>query len=142
MVVAVANLDDLVMSCFQPGPIPSNDWKQFMDDMKKVPATRYLGAVLGRVEPTSVQRSELFAFLRERHIKAVGITDEQIVRGFMTAANWVGVDVRGFPWTDLRGALVYLGLTDPSAIARAEKEVLFLRRSVQDHNSSFTRRAV
>jgi hypothetical protein len=142
MALEFAHVDDLMVSCHSPGLMAADEWNSYMEALRQKSITRYLGTALGRVEPNSVQRSELFAFFHKRHIKVGVVTDDQLVRGIATAASWVGVDVRAFPWVEVRSAIQYLGVTDQTSITRVEKQVFKLRQSLEHFNSTVTRRAV
>jgi hypothetical protein len=135
-----AHVDDVLVVCHAQGTMPSDVWKRFMSVVRKKPITRYIGACVGAPDSTSTQRQELFAYLKENHVQVVVITDEQLVRGIVTAANWVGVNARAFPWMDMRGALEQAGITDPEEFAHMVNTISILRRSLE--KSSHARRAV
>jgi hypothetical protein len=142
MLLQCARYDDLMMSCHLAGPIPNEVWNDFMLQLREKPFTRFIGASLGTVEPNSVQRSEIFTFFHRRHVKLVCVTDEQFVRGIITAASWVGINARAFPWVDLRAAIEHSGFTDQTSVARVEKQMLTLRSTLEAHDSRFAKRAV
>jgi hypothetical protein len=94
------------------GGITDDNWDEFIKDLKTPAVMKYLGVTLGAVEVSSVHRKEIFETTKSRGTKVGVVTDERVVRGIVTAASWMGVNVKAFSWEDLRKAAQYLGAED------------------------------
>jgi hypothetical protein len=92
------------------GPIPDSVYDLFVKDLKSKPYTKFLGSSTGAAEVTSLQRKSASEALRARNIPSAVITDERLVRGIVTAASWLGVNIKSFSWTEARDAIKHLGV--------------------------------
>ncbi len=99
---------DLMISFTTEGPIDNDVWTQFLNDLKTKPVKKYLSMAMGNVEATSVQRKMNIEVTRSRKIPVAVVTDERLVRGMVTAASWLGVDIKAFDWDEVKEALDYL----------------------------------
>lgn len=128
-------LQDLAISVAAPGKLDGGaisdaDMRGLWDIYEKAPITRYLGATMGQVALSSVQRKTGADMLRKRGIRTAVVTDDAIVRGFVTAVGWMGLNTSAFSWADLKGAMKYLEVTGAleeramSMIAKLRTEVL------------------
>jgi len=106
---------DVLISVSLPGPLIDEEWQRFLRDLRTEPISKYLVASLGRTESSSVQRKQASDILKSRGIRTAVMTDDTLVRGAVTAIGWLGVNVDAFPWSKLREALKYLGLTGAAA---------------------------
>lgn len=114
-------LGDLAISCTSRGDMPNERWSEYLDDLRAKRVTRVLGAAVGSLSLTSAQRKQASEIMEELHITSAGVTDESIVRGFVTALSWVGVNIKAFSWAELRQAISYLKV--PSALAERAFQV-------------------
>lgn len=126
-----AYIDDALLMCFQPGPFSNVEWDRLLGQMRKKPITRVIAGSLGVNDPNGIQRKEGAAFLMEHKIQAVVVTDDRLVRGFVTAASWVGANISAFGWSDLRGAVERARIVDAEKANEAVKTLLFLRRTLE-----------
>jgi hypothetical protein len=92
------------------GPIPDSIYDMFVKDLKSKPFTKFLGSSSGAAEVTSLQRKSASEALKGRNIPAAVITDERLVRGIVTAASWLGVNIKSFSWAEARDAIRHLGV--------------------------------
>lgn len=107
-------LDDLAVMCASRGDVPNERWLEYMEALRTCRVTRILASTVGPVNLTSLQRKQASEIADQLQITSAVVTDEQIVRGFMTALSWVGVKIKGFSWEDLDQAIQYLQV--PSAL--------------------------
>ncbi len=100
-----------VMVCFTTeGQIPDEVWVTYIKDLSSKPVKKYLGAVIGALEATSVQRKEASEIILAKNIPVTIITDERVVRGIATAISWLGVEVKAFSWAEKQEAIRHLGV--------------------------------
>lgn len=104
---------DLVISFTSDGKLRDDEWSQLVQEIKTKPVTRYLVTSVGSVEVNSIQRKLMIDVLNAKKIPVAVVTDDSIVRGLVTAAHWLGVNVKAFPWKDVENAIVHLGITPP-----------------------------
>lgn len=122
-------LDSLLISVSTSGLIPSDAWTAFIDSVGKSEATTgYVATTTGSIETTSLQRKEVFELVKVKKIRVAVVTDDRMVRGIVTAASWVGVDVNAYAWGDLRDAIRSLGAR-PDLVERAVLGVMKLKMS-------------
>lgn len=134
-----AHIDDALVIIFAPGPVSKDEWARLMNELKKKPITRVISGALGAFEANSIQRQEGSAYVKEHHIKMVSITDDRLVRGFVTAASWVGADIRAFAWKDLDAAIKHAGFVGEEKVAQVANLVLQLRRATERQSSPVKR---
>ena len=104
--------DDILMGFATPGRIPTEVWDAFIDDLRTKPIAKYLGTSFGAVEANSIQRKQISDIFTSRKMLVAVVTDDSLVRGLITAVGWFGVNIKGFSWAELRGALRHLGVQD------------------------------
>ena len=104
-------VDDFLISCATQGLFEAATWDALVKDLNTKPIRKYLVATLGTAELTSVQRKQVSEVLVRKKIGVAVVTDQPIVRHLVTAVSWLGVDVRAFPWTEVRQAAQHLGAT-------------------------------
>jgi len=126
-----AFLDDMMISLSTTGQFSTDVWNAFVNDIKTKPITRYLATTVGPVETTSLQRKLAFDATRSKGLRVAVVTDEKMVRGIVTAASWVGVNAKAFPWDELRDAVRHLGETSDDKIDRVTNVVMKLRSSAE-----------
>lgn len=105
----------VMVSCSTGGKMDDLIWKQFARDLESKSITRYIQGVTGMVEVTSLQRKVVVEILTAQKITSVIVTDERLVRGMITAASWLGANIKGFAWSELRQAVEQI---EPAPVAR------------------------
>lgn len=124
-------IDKLMIGYSTEGPIHEDVWAQFVHDLKTRPIKKYLGMSIGNLEVTSLQRKQVADALKGRGVALAIVTDEKLVRGIVTAASWLGMDVKSFSMADLRLALRHLDV--PSHMEdRAIEVVRKLKKTCED----------
>lgn len=103
-------LGDLLISLGTNGQIHDDDWSRFIADLKVMPVKRFLSMAVGLVEINSVQRKQASELLKSKGITVAVVTDERLVRGIVTAASWLGVNVKSFGWVEIRKAIGHIGI--------------------------------
>jgi hypothetical protein len=101
-------LGDLAVMCASRGDVPNDRWLEYMEALRTNRVSKILASTVGPVNLTSIQRKQASEIADQLQITSAVVTDEQIVRGFMTALSWVGVKIKGFSWDDLDQAIQYL----------------------------------
>lgn len=105
---AVSN--DVLVSFATQGVLEAKASDEVVHVLSTKPIRKYLVTTGGPGEMTSVQRTQIADVLSKKKISVVVVTDETIVRHFVTALSWLGVDIKSFPWKDLRQAVQHLGM--------------------------------
>lgn len=108
-------VDDLVISYATEGKLQDEEWTQLIHNVKTKAVTRYLNLSVGSVEVNSIQRKAMIDVLNAKKVAVVVVTDDSIVRGLVTAANWLGVNVKAFSWKEIEKAVSALGFADVNA---------------------------
>jgi hypothetical protein len=127
-------LDDLLVTVSRAGSedkgmLGDKDMAHFLAMLKTAPINKYLACLHGTSNSSSVQRKEGADLIKSRSIQVAVITDDRLVRGFVTALSWLGAKVSAFSWDDIATALRHIGvqgaLTDEalSAISRFRIEL-------------------
>ncbi|HEX2573814.1 MAG TPA: hypothetical protein VH877_29970 [Polyangia bacterium] len=123
-------LEDVALICSSQGDVPHDRWLELMNEMRAHRVSRCIGAALGQVHLTSIQRKQASEIADQLQLMSAVVTDEKIVRAYTTALSWVGVQIKSFAWADLDEAVRYLKLS-PATAERAEQEMRELRARVQ-----------
>jgi hypothetical protein len=92
------------------GVLNERDMKQLIGALKSGPVTKYLAGFIGSASSTATQRKEGAELIRSRNIPVAVVTDDRLVRGFVTAVSWIGANVSAFSWANTAGALKYLAI--------------------------------
>jgi hypothetical protein len=114
----------LVILIAKAEPIAEDVFGRLMSDLRTYPWNVCLGASLGAVELTSVQRSQLTEVLKGKRI--AGLTENAVARGVITALSWFGLQIRAWSWNKTSEAFDYLEL--PEAQRATALELLQLLR--------------
>lgn len=123
-------VDNVLISVSTSGLIPPDVWDSFIGSVRKSKSTTgYLATTTGSIETTSLQRKEVFDLVKQQGIRVAVVTDEKMVRGIVTAASWVGVDVNAFSWEALHDAIRSLD-APPNLVERVAVAVAKLKSSV------------
>ena len=124
-------LGNLMVGYSTEGQIPDDVWRRFIHDLKTKSFTKYLGASVGYLEVTSIQRKQVAEALKGKSVSLAVVTDEKLVRGIVTAASWLGINVKSFSWAEMNDAFNYLGV--PSYLqGRATDAIEELRRECEE----------
>ncbi|MEZ4294980.1 MAG: hypothetical protein R3B70_08375 [Polyangiaceae bacterium] len=102
-----------MISFVSQGKLRDEEWSMLVRDIQGKPITRYLNLSIGSVEVNSLQRKAMIDVLNARKISVIVVSDDRIVRGLVTAAHWLGVDVQAFGWEDLNKAVEKLRIPSP-----------------------------
>jgi hypothetical protein len=99
-----------------PGVLKDERLDLLLREVKEHPVKYGIGASIGKGEMTSLQRkksADVFSGVR-----LVGILDDRLTRGIMTALGWLGMNIKGFEWEYARDAIVHLGIpnVDPDEL--------------------------
>jgi hypothetical protein len=101
---------DVLVAVNTAGKISDEVWAKFMADFAACRC--HIGASLGILEVSSVQRREAAEVIRANKMAVAVITDDILVRGVVTAVSWLGANARSFAWKDIDRAFERLGLLD------------------------------
>jgi hypothetical protein len=123
-------VDETMISYSTPGHISDEHWDRFVKDLKAKPIRWYLSTTMGAVEVNSVQRKKCIDVLKSKGVGVAVVTDERVVRGIVTAASWLGVNVKAFPWTDINGAIQHIQVSR-EAVDRYVEAVAKLRQAAE-----------
>jgi hypothetical protein len=124
-------LDRLMVAYSTEGQVPDDVWQSFVKDLKTRPINKYLGVSVGQFEVTSVQRKQIADALKGRGIALAIVTDERLVRGIVTAASWLGVNVKSFSWAEIHDALDHLQVS-PHEHDRVIRKTQELKRACEE----------
>lgn len=91
---------------------------------------RYLVGAAKGFQVTGTQRNHGRSFFLDNGISCATVTDDPIVRGSVTAAQWFGIRIAAFDWTRLDEATASLGV-ELAAANRAQSTLLRLRAAVE-----------
>ena len=92
---------DVLIVVTTEGAVPDAIWNQFVRDIQTGPIRKFLGASTGATEVSSTQRKSTSEALSAKKIPTFVVTDDRLVRGVVTAAAWLGVDIKSFSWAEL-----------------------------------------
>lgn len=87
------------------GPIESEHFARFLRALQTEDFDVYLATTTGAAEMSSTQRRSASDALSSRGKPTFIVTDSRLVRGIVTAASWLGVKVKSYPWADLDRAI-------------------------------------
>lgn len=107
---------DLMVSFTLPGMMTDEQWDRFVAAFWNNPIKYYLGAAVGTVDISSLQRQRIIDVLTGKAITTAAITDDAVIRGIATAVSWFGARIKAFSWKDLAKGLDYLN-TPPEVAA-------------------------
>jgi hypothetical protein len=118
------------------GKIEEAVYDKFVEDLRTKDYGVYLATTSGSAELSSVQRKAASDALAERKIPTFVVSDSRMVRGIVTAASWLGVNVKSFSWANILEAFAetqeLLLLTDEEIIDVKEA----LRKICKSHGVS------
>jgi hypothetical protein len=113
-------LDDLLVSVSRAGSkdggmLSESDMAQFIEKLRHAPVKKLISCLHGSSNSSSVQRKEGADLIKSRNIEVAVITDDRLVRGFVTALSWLGAKVHAFSWADIGAALKHLDVQNQLA---------------------------
>lgn len=106
-----AIMGDLAVMFSSDGDVPAASWQKYLAELKANRVTKILSLTPGHTSLTSVQRKEAADIAKAQGIVAAVVTDDRLVRGMLTALSWLGVNVKGFSWDEIKEALHYMGVS-------------------------------
>ncbi|MCX4240108.1 hypothetical protein [Paraliomyxa miuraensis] len=98
---------ELMITFAVEGEMPESRLVSMLDRVRDASPKRVIAASLGRYKMTSVQRKQTREAYGELD-RIATITDDPITRGIITAFGWLGMNIKSFPWTNLREACDYI----------------------------------
>lgn len=108
-----AIVSDVIIGYCGSGVLADVPWKQFVGDLNSKAIRYYLSTIGGTIDSTSLQRKMAVEVLNRRKIRVAVVVDDKVVKGVVTAASWLGADIKAFSWDDLRDAIAHLNSAGP-----------------------------
>jgi hypothetical protein len=101
-------IDDLMISVTTAGVMPQDAWDRLIQQLKTQPIKKLLATSVGSTDVDSIKRKTGTDVVKTKNIQVATVTDDKIVRGLVTAASWLGANIKAFSWLDLRAAIKHL----------------------------------
>ncbi|HEX2567920.1 MAG TPA: hypothetical protein VH877_00090 [Polyangia bacterium] len=101
-------VEDVMVTFATPGEIDNQALTAWTKDIKTKPVTKLLGANVGAVEANSAQRKLAVDTVKGKNVPVAIVSDQALTRGIVTAASWLGANIRAFSWSELREATEFL----------------------------------
>jgi len=127
--ILIDRVDDVVVSC-SVGNVMPEDIDRLLESLLAAETHVYIAGASGDVGIDSASRNRLFDTLKKHSIRVIGVTDSKLVKGILTAASWMGVQVRGLSWADLASEK-----SDPALRDSSLRCLLDMRRRCEDKNA-------
>ena len=80
------------------GTFTGEAFESYFSDLEQSGCKKYIGATGQGFFLTSADRARGKPFFDENEIPFATITDDRVVRGYVTAASWFGMNVKAFSW--------------------------------------------
>lgn len=106
-------VDDVLVTFATPGEIDNQVLTAWSKDIKTKPVAKLLGANVGVVEANSAQRKLAVDTVKGKNVPVAIVSDQALTRGIVTAASWLGANIRAFSWKELREATQFLQILPP-----------------------------
>ena len=106
-------VDDVMVTFATPGEIDNQALTAWSKDIRTKPVAKLLGANVGVVEANSAQRKLAVDAVKFKNMPVAVVSDQALTRGIVTAASWLGANVKAFSWKDVRAATQFLQLQQP-----------------------------
>ncbi|MEM9458831.1 MAG: hypothetical protein AAGF11_31930 [Myxococcota bacterium] len=100
--------DELIMTLSQAGPIPDEIFDDYLADLRSLRGRRLLGTAIGSIDVTASQRKAASDIMKGWAVAI--ITDSAVARGVATALKWLGLNIRGYNWSDVETAITNLAV--------------------------------
>lgn len=110
-IVRSARLNNVIVLCSTKGKIPAEAWNHFIKEFRTGEINKFLSLSIGMTDVTSTQRAEGSQIAKEKKCTVSVVTDERMIRGLVTAASWLGANVKAFSWEDLEEAVKHFNLS-------------------------------
>lgn len=101
-------LGDVMICVSGSGEVSDETWSRYLDSLEHESVKKYIGVTIGTTQLKSTQRKSGTETLKRRGIRPAVVTDDRLVRGIVTAASWLGLEVKAFSTTELERALEWL----------------------------------
>lgn len=106
-----ARLNNVIIMCSTAGKIPADAWNHFIKEFRTGEINKFLSLSLGMTDVNSTQRAEGVQIAKEKNCMVSVVTDERLMRGLVTAASWLGANVKAFSWEQLDEAVKHFNLS-------------------------------
>lgn len=113
-------LGPVMLTCGGGGEMPAARFDTWIADMKRHEFDYVLGSTVGRTSINSVQRRQVVEALGHKR-RVIVIVENRVMRGILTALDWLGLKVKSYDWPDIHRAATDLGApgVEPAALAEA-----------------------
>jgi hypothetical protein len=98
--------EDFVLCLTQEGVIPNDLWDRFLDAVRPAHIGAIMGMTIGSLTVNSHQRRRAVEAFAGKRLSAV--LETSVARGIATAMGWLGLNIKGFDWRSIVGAVEYL----------------------------------
>lgn len=98
-------IDDTVVSFSTAGAVSDEVWNEFVSGWADQPIKRFLGVHVGRIERSREQRQQVMELWRDKELIVAVVTDDSLFRNAVTAASWMGFNIKAFPLAHLAEAI-------------------------------------
>ena len=112
------------------GEFTDDTYERWYGDLVRSGAKRYLGGTANGFAISGAQRKRGRDFFLQESVAFATVTDDPLVRGFVTAAAWFGINIAAYGWGHLGAATAHLQL-DHNSAERAQATLLRLRAAVE-----------
>lgn len=102
---------DILVSFATEGSLNTKEWDELIHDLSTKLVRKYLVTTVGSGELNSLQRRQIAEVFSKKRIGVAVVTDQSIIRHIVTGISWLGVDIKPFPWKDIRLAIRHLGVS-------------------------------
>jgi hypothetical protein len=113
------------------GDFSQEDYDRWIEDLTRSQYVKYIGGTGAKFLLNGSIRKGGREFFVKNKVPFATVTDDKIVRGFVTAASWFGMNIAAFAWSDSRGAMKWLGV-DNAIAHEALAALQDLRISVEE----------
>jgi hypothetical protein len=134
-------LDDCVQVFYASGgDFGAADFERWLHDLEERPFRAILAGTGAQFTLGSAQRRRATDVFKKRGLAVAVATDSGVVRGLVTAGQWLGVrELQAFPWSELEPACASLRL-EPALARRAASALYASRAAVEAELASSRRR--
>jgi hypothetical protein len=106
-----ARCNNVIIMCSTSGKVPAEAWNHFIKEFRTGEINKFLSLSIGMTDVNSTQRAEGVQIAKEKNCTVSVVTDERLMRGLVTAASWLGANVKAFAWDQLEDAVKHFGLS-------------------------------
>lgn len=112
------------------GDFDGPEFERWLSDLTTNKVRKYVGGTGAKFVLPSAVRDRGRGFFLDNKVPFATVTDDRIVRGFVTAGSWFGMNIAAFSWAHAPGAMKWLGL-DGAQAEEAARTLDALRASVE-----------